>query len=244
MITIRPITANDPYLASKLWNVVRDRDVFVQLNTANPVWLLEQPKAAPVEILNDTNSLLVNCLRALRTDARSLIPYLLCPVSDTEYQARVNACLAWNADALKTDPTYYDVCIAGWWLWLHPLTTKMTFHKNTVPSLRAMQSHFIDYEADEIALYLQHVYQRFQRVRITDRPWLELAHEIVKTYNRKHVGVLFDARYASIDDQTVFKTQAEHMPWLTVVIASYKTTIFTDWRGIYGTQHVGLYVHT
>ena len=81
--------------------------------------LLQRPHAPGVETINDKDAYLVNFWRAIAHDPEATAHYADWPVSEADLLARHR----WldkqqvTLERLKSDPAYYNVRIAGWWVW-------------------------------------------------------------------------------------------------------------------------------
>lgn len=81
--------------------------------------LLSRPSAARVETVNDLDCWIANFWRALSADPAELASHADWPVNEADLHARHT----WLVNQLefrermKVDPDYFDVKIAGWWVW-------------------------------------------------------------------------------------------------------------------------------
>lgn len=81
--------------------------------------LLHRPHAPGTETVNDKDCYLANFWRALAQDCDAVAAHADWPVNEADLLAR-HKWLIQQADfqsAMKTDPDFYDVKIAGWWVW-------------------------------------------------------------------------------------------------------------------------------
>jgi DNA adenine methylase len=81
--------------------------------------LLARPAAPGVETVNDLDCYVANFWRALKADPDELAELAGEPINEADLHARhlwlVNR--AEFRERMKTDPDYFDVKIAGWWVW-------------------------------------------------------------------------------------------------------------------------------
>lgn len=81
--------------------------------------LLCRPSAPRVETVNDIDCWISNFWRALQADPEGVATYADWPVNEADLHARhlwlVNQ--GEFRERMKTDPDYFDVKIAGWWVW-------------------------------------------------------------------------------------------------------------------------------
>lgn len=72
------------------------------------------------ETVNDMDGMVSNFWRALQAEPEAVASYADWPVNECDLHARhlwlVNEGLR-HVERLKTEPDYYDVKIAGWWVW-------------------------------------------------------------------------------------------------------------------------------
>jgi len=122
------ITFPAPYFGGKrraaalIWERMGDVVNWVEPFGGTGAVLLARPAdhRARVETLNDLDGLLVNVHRALRADPLGVADVCDYPVAEVDLHARHRALVAARAGLtarLEADPRYYDVELAGWWLW-------------------------------------------------------------------------------------------------------------------------------
>ncbi len=82
--------------------------------------LLARPGGAgKIETVNDRDRYIANFWRAVKADPRAVAEHADWPVNEADMHARHKWLVA-QADfreRMHTDPDYYDVKIAGWWVW-------------------------------------------------------------------------------------------------------------------------------
>ncbi len=81
--------------------------------------LLARPGVPQVETVNDLDCYIANFWRALEADPAELMEWADAPINEADLHARhlwlVNR--REFRERMKTDPDYFDVKIAGWWVW-------------------------------------------------------------------------------------------------------------------------------
>ena len=81
--------------------------------------LLARPHQAKIETINDRDCFVANFWRALQADPDAVAQHADNPVNEADQHARhlwlINQ-TEW-AERMKTEPTFYDAKIAGWWVW-------------------------------------------------------------------------------------------------------------------------------
>lgn len=81
--------------------------------------LLGRPHEAKTETINDLDCMVANFWRALQHDPHAVAYHADNPVNEADQHAR-HLWLCSQADfreTMKVDPEFYDVKIAGWWVW-------------------------------------------------------------------------------------------------------------------------------
>jgi site-specific DNA-adenine methylase len=80
---------------------------------------LERPHKPRIETVNDRDCFIANFWRAVQSDPDGVARYADQPVNEADQHARhlwLIQQTKW-VERMKTDPDYYDVKIAGWWVW-------------------------------------------------------------------------------------------------------------------------------
>lgn len=112
-------------VASHVWEALGDVDNYVEPFAGSLAVLLERPARYGgwqhgAETVNDADAYLANLWRALSADPDGVCAACDWPVNETDLFARhlwlVNEGRERIA-RLEADPTYYDIQVAGWWLW-------------------------------------------------------------------------------------------------------------------------------
>jgi len=106
-------------VAHLVWDRFGDVDNYVEPFAGSLAVLLGRPTHPQTETVNDLDCYLANFWRSLRFDPDGLADSADWPVNEADLHARH----LWlvNQDAfherMKVDPDFYDVKIAGWWVW-------------------------------------------------------------------------------------------------------------------------------
>jgi len=120
-----------PYFGGKtdaapfIWDALGDVDHYVEPFCGSLSVLLLRPHPAnrtyASETVNDLDGLLVNMWRAMQFDPDGLAEVVSWPVTEVDLTARHLAIVRWRAERdverLLADPEWYDVRIAGYWLY-------------------------------------------------------------------------------------------------------------------------------
>ena len=114
-----------PYFGgkSKVANIVWDRLGNVQ-NYVEPFFgsgavLLARPHEPKVETVNDMDCFLTNFWRALQNNPDGVAEWADSPVNECDLHSRHRWLCAQDGFVAKmrSDPDYFDVKVAGWWVW-------------------------------------------------------------------------------------------------------------------------------
>lgn len=81
--------------------------------------LLGRPHAPGIETVNDKDCLIANFWRALQSEPEAVAEAADNPVNEADQHARHLWLCSQEEfrERMKTEPDYYDVRIAGWWVW-------------------------------------------------------------------------------------------------------------------------------
>lgn len=106
-------------VAHLVWDRFGNCDNFVEPFAGSLAVLLGRPHPPQTETVNDIDCYLSNFWRALHSDPYGVCEYADWPVNEADLHARhlwlVNQ--TEFRERMKTDPDFYDVKIAGWWVW-------------------------------------------------------------------------------------------------------------------------------
>lgn len=105
--------------ADLIWERFGNVPNYVEPFAGSLAVLLARPSAPRVETVNDLDCYLANFWRALQADPGAVAHHADGPVNEADLHARHQ----WLVkrvefqERMKTDPEYFDVKIAGWWVW-------------------------------------------------------------------------------------------------------------------------------
>lgn len=106
--------------AGLIWPRLGDVRNYIEPFAGSLAVLLARPTPARIETVNDVDCYLANFWRALQHDPEGVAYHADSPVNETDLHAR-HRWLVHTAkerlERLKTDPDFYDVKVAGWWVW-------------------------------------------------------------------------------------------------------------------------------
>ncbi len=102
-----------------VWEYFGDVRNYVEPFAGSLAVLLGRPTEPKIETVNDLDCWIANFWRALKADPEALAHHADWPVNETDLHAR-HLWLVSQVEfreRMKTDPDYFDVKIAGWWVW-------------------------------------------------------------------------------------------------------------------------------
>ncbi len=124
-MTSEVIKAPFPYFGGKsrvapvVWEYFGDVTNYVEPFAGSLAVLLGRPYKPKLETVNDKDTYLANFWRALQHDPDGVAAFADWPVNEADLRAR-HLWLVQQADfreRMMSDPDYYDIKIAGWWVW-------------------------------------------------------------------------------------------------------------------------------
>lgn len=114
-----------PYFGSKgraaslVWEALGDPDLYLEPFAGSLAVLLARPSVPRVEVAVDTDGLIVNFFRTLRSDPGALLDAVPLPVAEVDVwaaQARLIERAESLTEHLRTSPYYFNAPLAGlWW---------------------------------------------------------------------------------------------------------------------------------
>ena len=107
-------------VADEIWKRFGTVDNYVEPFFGSGAVLLGRPGPFTTETVNDADGLISNFWRALQMDPDAVSEYADWPVNENDLHAR-HAWLVGQKESLQSklegDPEFYDLKIAGWWVW-------------------------------------------------------------------------------------------------------------------------------
>lgn len=154
--------------------------------------LLGRPHQPKTETVNDADCYLANFWRALQYQPEEVAAWADWPVNEADLHARhqwlVNQ--AEFRERIKTEPEYFDVRIAGWWVWGQCAWIGSGWC--------AQLPHLGD--AKVLGSYMQALAERLRSVRICCGDWARITGPSV-TFKHGITGVFLDPPYADSADR-------------------------------------------
>lgn len=123
---MQKLQAPFPYFGgkSRIADVVWDRfgnvPNYVEPFFGSGAVLLSRPHEPHYETVNDIDGMICNFWRAIKYDPKGVASYADWPSIENDLHARHKWLISQKAslaESLERDPEFYDVKIAGWWVW-------------------------------------------------------------------------------------------------------------------------------
>lgn len=109
-------------VADLVWSRLGDVDNYIEPFCGSAANLLRRPHKPRIETINDADCMVANFWRATQQAPEQVSEFADGPVNEADLHARHRwLVLSDEAKAfrerMRTDPTYFDARIAGWWCW-------------------------------------------------------------------------------------------------------------------------------
>ena len=202
-----------PYFGSKrkvapiIWKGLGYVANYVEPFAGSLAVLLNNPQPPKIETVNDSDHFLSNFWRAISIDPESVAKYADYPVNEVDLHAR-HQWLVSNATnefriKIESDPNYYDVKIAGWWVYGMAASIPGNWMQarglNSMPMLSSAGGgiHGLKYQIPD---WFQKLSQRLRRTRVVCGDWSRVVSSAI-TYKNKGLvardmtGIVLDPPY-------------------------------------------------
>jgi len=104
-----------------VWNRFGNTANYVEPFAGSLAVLLGRPHEPRIETVNDIDCMIANFWRALQADPYAVSDHADWPVNEADLHARHQwiheHCDAEWQERMHSDPKYFDVHVAGWWVW-------------------------------------------------------------------------------------------------------------------------------
>lgn len=108
-------------VAKVIWQALGEVSNYVEPFAGSLAVLLANPKVPKIETVNDLDCFIANFWRAVANDPDGVAEFADTPIHEADLHARHQWLLsAVDADfifKMHSDPNFYDLKIAGWWVW-------------------------------------------------------------------------------------------------------------------------------
>jgi DNA adenine methylase len=189
-----------PYFGSKravapiIWKAFGKVSNYIEPFAGSLAVLLNNPEPAKIETVNDINHFLSNFWRSVAYDPSGVAKYADYPVTEIDLHARHRWLVSAATDDFKTklmaDPNYYDIEIAGWWVWGIGASVPGNWMQNKGINAKPLLSsggggiHGLTYSVTE---QFQNLQSRLKRVRVSCGDWSRVLTPAI-TFGNKGVG--------------------------------------------------------
>lgn len=199
-------------VAHIVWDHFGDVPNYVEPFAGSLAVLLGRPTAPGVETVNDADCYLSNFWRALACDPEGVAQAADWPVNEADLQARHKWLLAQGdfRERMKSDADFYDVKVAGWWVWglcswigdgwCHAESSKLPHLGTAGQGINRKLPHLGD-AGRGILEYFMQLSERLRRVRVACGDWSRVLGDSV-TFKHGVTGVFLDPPYASDRNQS------------------------------------------
>ena len=199
-------------VAHLVWDRFGNVPNYVEPFAGSLAVLLARPHAPGIETVNDLDCYLANFWRAVSQDPDGVAQYADWPVNEADQHARHRWLVDQSAfrERMKWDPDYYDVKVAGWWVWgqniwigsgwcAGALHEKLPHLGDAGKGINRQLPHLGD-AGKGIRAYMQALADRLRRVRVCCGDWQRVTGPSV-TFKHGITGVFLDPPYAAEADR-------------------------------------------
>lgn len=196
-------------VAHLVWDRFGDVPNYVEPFFGSGAVLLNRETSPGTETINDLDCMVANFWRALQHEPDSVAFHADNPVNEADQHARHLWLCSQEEfrERMKVEPEYYDVKIAGWWVWgqciwigsgwcsvqLPHLGTAGTGVHRKLPHLGNAGMECV--EEEPIYAYMRELAARLRRVRVCCGDWSRVLGPSV-TFKHGITGVFLDPPYA------------------------------------------------
>ena len=104
-------------VALPVWERFGDVANYVEPFAGSLAVLLGRPTAPRIETVNDKDCFIANFWRALKAEPQALAELVQWPINEADLHARHAWLVGHKPEQVSTDPDYYDLKTAAWWVW-------------------------------------------------------------------------------------------------------------------------------
>lgn len=116
-----PFFGGKSRVADLIWEGLGEISNYIEPFAGSLAVLLVNPQVPKIETVNDIDCFISNFWRAVSNDPEGVAKFADYPVHEADLHARHRWLVSAATDEFKlkmnTDPDYYDLKIAGWWVW-------------------------------------------------------------------------------------------------------------------------------
>jgi DNA adenine methylase len=230
-------------VADLVWSRLGNVPNYVEPFFGSGAVLLARQHPPKVETVNDMDAYLTNFWRALAADPDGVAEWADNPVNELDLHARHRWIRAQSTEKMRADPDFYDVKIAGWWVWgiscwigdnwvkenttisVPGLGSRVGICRDSLslsrPHLGRDQGTHAKFRSDGIYEYLRQLSERVRRVRVCCGDWSRVVTDSATIFHGI-TGVFLDPPYFSPDRGDVYNHDSRELPKLVEVWAREK----------------------
>jgi len=196
-------------VAHLVWDRFGDVPNYVEPFFGSGAVLLNRETSPGTETINDLDCMVANFWRALQHEPDSVAFHADNPVNEADQHARHLWLCSQEEfrERMKVEPEYYDVKIAGWWLWGQCIwigsgwcSVQLPHLGNAGTGVHRKRPHLGDagtecVEEEPIYAYMRELAARLRRVRVCCGDWNRVLGPSV-TFKHGITGVFLDPPYA------------------------------------------------
>ncbi len=202
-----PFFGGKSKVAPLIWKGLGEIANYVEPFGGSMAVLLANPYQSKIETVNDIDCFITNFWRAVAKEPEAVAKHADYPVTEVDLHARHRWLVSSATDEFRlkmnTDPDYYDVKIAGWWIWgigaSIPGNWLQQRGLNAIPMLSSAGGG-IHGLTNDILEWFKKFQERTRRVRVCCGDWAKVVTPAV-TYKNKGLcgkdmtGVFLDPPY-------------------------------------------------
>jgi DNA adenine methylase len=239
-----------------IWKGFGNIDNYIEPFAGSLAVLLANPNIPKMETINDIDHFIVNFWRAVSSDPDGVAKFADYPITEADLHARhrwlVSQSTTDFSNKITLDPDFYDLKIAGWWIWgiCASIGSNWLQNKglNALPLLAGAGSGI--HLSKSITDLFKDLQQRTRKVRIACGDWKRIITPSI-TYKNKSLkkeditGVFLDPPYdfknrdkVYRQENNVFKEVCEwavqhgNDPKMRVIVCGYEGSFDfpSDWQ--------------
>jgi len=203
-------------VAPVIWSGLGNVSNYIEPFCGSMAVLLANPIPAKIETVNDIDGMITNFWRAIANDPSGMAQHADYPVNQLDLHARHKWLVKENTldfvNKLENDPHFFDVKIAGWWVWGMCASIGNNWLQskglNALPLLSSAGGGIHGLTAS-ILEWFKVLQERIRRVRICCSDWKKIVTPSI-TYKNKGIssnditGIFLDPPYDFDNRESVY----------------------------------------
>lgn len=208
-------------VARTIWSGLGNVTHYIEPFAGSLAVLLANPNIPKIETINDKDCLIINFWRAVSADPEGVAKFADYPVTEADLHARHKWLVSQVTEdfylKMNSDPDFYDLKIAGWWVWgmgasignnwLQPKGLKaLPLLSSAGGGIHGMSLPVLE--------WFKKLQQRTRRVRITCGDWKKILTPAI-TFSNKGIsknditGIFLDPPYDLSNRDKVYKEDSQ-----------------------------------